>query len=285
MPTDNMTIRIVTDSTSDLPAGMAKQYGIEVVPCFINFGDESYRDGVDISRGQFYQRLGETAALPKTSAPGAGAFQKAYEKLACGGAKHILSMHIHSGLSNLADAARLAAQAVKSTKVTVIEMGQVAAGLGFQVVNAARLALMGVDPETILSNIREWETRTFVFAALDTVDYLRASGRVPALAAKLADLLRIKPIIQLHQGKIRLVGRVRTSAQAVARLLECAADLQPLEQVAVLHTHAWERAKSLQAALKERIAHGMNVSVSEATPVLGVHVGPGGVGLACLRGQ
>jgi len=280
-----MTIRIVTDSTCDLPARTAEQYGIAVVPCFINFGDESYRDGIDISRSQFYQRLGEEALLPKTSAPGAGAFQKAYEQQARGGARHILSMHIHSGLSNLSNAARLAAQAVNPIKVTVIEMGQVAAGLGFQVVNAARLALEGAGLDTILASIREWETRTFVYAALDRVDYLRAGGRVPALAAKLANLLRIKPIIQLHQGKIRLVGRVRTSAQAVAGLLECGARLQPLEQVAVLHTHALEKAKSLQAALKEKVALGLDVRISEATPVLGVHVGPGGVGLACLRGQ
>ena len=278
-----MTIRIVTDSTCDLTQRQLKQYAITVVPCYINVDGKSYLDGKEISRTDFYQHLPSYEQFPKTSAPGVGLFRREYERLADEGATHIISMHIHSGLSNLANAARMAAQAVKPLKVTIVETGQLAMGMGFMVLKAAQAAVDGFNIGKIHNLIKEQEARTFVFAALETVDYLKRSGRVPVVAATIADLLRIKPIVQLHKGVVRLAGQVRTSSQGAAWLIHTLEKIGPIERLAVLHTNARDRAEGLAEEIKNRIGDEMEILISEATPVLGVHVGPGGIGLACVK--
>lgn len=278
-----MTVRIVTDSTCDLPQEIIDQYKISVVPCYVNIGEKSYRDGIDISRRDFYSSMAPNAQRLKTSAPGPDMFLEVYEKLAREGVSHVISMHIHHGLSNLANSAQIAAQTIHSLEVKVVEMGQLALGLGFMVLKAAYGALEGFSTEKILDLIKDWEERTFVYAALDTVDYLRESGRVPGIVVKIAGLLHIKPIIQLHNGEIRLIGQVRTPTQAKIRLIELMRKLQPIEQVAILHTNAEIKADQLMAELKNELQANLEIWISEVTPVLGVHVGPGGVGLACVR--
>jgi DegV family protein with EDD domain len=278
-----MTIRIVTDSTCDLPKEIIDQYNISVVPCYINSGAESFRDQIDITRHDFYSNMANLKRPLKTSAPGTGLFTKVYEQLAADGASQIISMHIHHGLSNLANAARLAAQSVNSIKVTVVEAGQLALGLGFMAMKAAQAALDNISLEKILAMIKEWEERIFVYAALDTVDYLRESGRVPNVVLKISNLLRIKPIIQLHKGEVRLIGQARTPSQSKSHLLKLMHGLEPLESIAVLHTNAEEKARQLIAEINNELNHPVDIWISEATPVLGVHVGPGGIGLACVK--
>ncbi len=280
-----MTIRIVTDSTCDLTPKQLEQYSISVIPCYINIGDRSYLDGKDISRNEFYKNLPSYKQFPGTSAPGIGLFVKEYKKLVREGATHIISMHIHDGLSNLANVARIAAQAVNPLKVTIIETGQVAMGLGFMVLKAAQAAIDGFSVEKIKKLVDDQDMRTFVFAALDMVDFLKKSGRVPAMMTTIANLLRIKPVVQLHEGIVRLTGQVRTSSQGNTWLLKTLDRLGPLDNLAVLHTNAEARARNLLNAITLFIDGNINISVSEATPVLGVHVGPGGVGLACVRSK
>ncbi len=278
-----MTIRIVTDSTCDLAPDVAEKYGISIVPNYINFGENSYRDGIDISRKEFYEKLAGNTEPVTTSSPGVGLFMQVYQDLANKGATQIISMHIHSGLSSLANAAQVAAETVNPLKVTVVEMGQLALGLGHIVIKAARSAAQGLSVEKILESIHRWEEKTFVYAALNTVDYLRSSGRVPGVVVMIANLLRIKPIIQLHKGEIRLVGQVLTSSQSFERLIELMNKLEPLEKIDVLHTNAEDKAIQLQSMIHHGIHPDMEIGISEATPVLGVHIGPGGVGLACLQ--
>ena len=278
-----MTIRIVTDSTCDLPLEIIKQYNISVVPCYINIGEDSFRDQVDITRREFYIKMPTLKQPLKTSAPGTGLFTEVYEQLVKDGATQIISMHIHHGLSNLANAARLAAKSINPIKVTVVEAGQLALGLGFMVIKAAQAALNNISLDKILALIKTWEERTFVYAALDTVDYLRDSGRVPGVVLKISNLLRIKPIIQLHNGEVRLIGQARTPAQSKSHLVRLMHNLGPLERIAVLHTNAEEKAFQLAAEIKKELNDSMDIWVSEATPVLGVHVGPGGIGLACVK--
>ena len=278
-----MTIRIVTDSTCDLPLEIIKQYNISVVPCYINTGQDSFRDQVDITRHEFYKNMPTFKRPLKTSAPGTGLFTEVYEQLAEEGATQIISMHIHHGLSNLANAARLAAKSINPIKVTVVEAGQLALGLGFMAIKAAQAALDNLSLEKILALIKEWEERTFVYAALDTVDYLRDSGRVPGVVLKISNLFRIKPIIQLHKGEVRLIGQARTPMQSKSHLIKLMHGLGPLERIAVLHTNAEEKALQLAAEIKKDLSDSLDIWISEATPVLGVHVGPGGIGLACVK--
>jgi len=278
-----MTIHIVTDSTCDIPPEIAAQYDISIVPCYINIGDISYRDGIDISRRDFYSHLPYYRDHPKTSAPGAGLFADFYKKLAAEGVSQIISMHIHNGLSNLANAASIAAETIDSIKVTVVEIGQLALGLGFMVLTAARAALENKSLEQVLAIIKEYDTRTYIYAALDTTDYLKASGRVPGLVVGIANLLKIKPLLSLHEGNLRLAGQVRTSSKGVERLLEMMNKLGPLERIAVLHTNAVERANQLVERVKTGLHENIDIWVSEVTPVLGVHVGPGAVGLVCVK--
>lgn len=278
-----MTVRIVTDSTSDIPPETARKFGISIVPCYINIGNKSYLDEVDITRSEFYQGLPGFSHHPKTSAPGAGLFAETYQRLADEGVREIISMHIHSGLSNLSNAARIAAENLQNIRVTVVEIGQVALGLGFLALSAARAALEGCSVQDIIRIIRERDDRTYVFAALDTLDYLRESGRAPGLVVGIANFLRIKPVIRLHRGALNMVSQVRTSAKGIERLVRLAKDLEPLEEVAVLHTNAVDRARKLSEQLKKSLDGIRELEIAEATPVLGVHTGPRAVGLACVR--
>lgn len=278
-----MTTRIVTDSTCDLPLEAIDQFGIRVIPNYINIGDESFLDGPDMSHEAFYEGLAHFPAHPKTSAPGAGVFEGVYRRLAEEGAAHILSIHIHSGLSGLSNAARIAAQAMQNVEVTVMEVGQLALGLGYLALSAAQAAQAGKPVDEIIRAIQDQDRRTFTFAALDTMEYLGASGRAPGLLVGIATLLRIKPIIQLHQGIIKVAGKARTASRSADWLMSSLAALGQLDRLAVLHTHARGRAEQLLSRIQAVVPFQGVIPISEATPILGVHVGPQAIGLVCVK--
>lgn len=280
-----MTIRIASDRTCDLPQAVVDQYGIGIVPCYINVGNASYLDGVDLSREDFYEQLPNYFPHPRTAAPGVGMYSEIYQRLADEGADQIISMHIHSGLSNLSNTARLAAEAAQKFKVTVVEAGQLTLGLGFLAIAAAEAARKGRCLDEILKLLKEQEKRTFVYAAFNTLDYLRASGRAPDIVVRIADLLQIKPIIQLHRGDLRLIGQERTLARSMDHLVEKAGKFGRIEKLAVLHCNAVDKARILADKLKSRISNELDIWITEITPVLGVHIGPGAVGLAFVAAE
>jgi len=280
-----MSTRIVTDSTCDLPAEMAEKFGIRIIPNYINIGEKSFLDGVDISHEEFYKGLPNFPAHPKTSAPGSGMFSSVYQQLANEGARHIISLYIHSGLSNLSNAARVGAEAIQGVQITVLEVGQLALGLGFMALAAAQAALDGMPTTEIIDGIRNQDRRTIIYAALNTLDYLRESGRAPGLLVGVAKLLRIKPIIQLHKGVLRLAGQVRTGSKSIDWLASGLKKLGRLNKVAVLHTHAPERAEILAGRIHRLLPTNKKILISEVTPILGVHIGPGAVGLACVNAE
>ncbi len=278
-----MNTRIVTDSTCDLPEELVRRLGIRVIPNYINIGEASYMDGLDLSRETFYRDLPRYHAYPKTSSPGYWLFEEAYRQLVDEGATNIISMHIHTGLSNLSNAARIAARSVKGGCVKVLEVGQVAMGLGFMVFAAAEAALNGRPVDKIIELIKDQDRRTTIFAALDTLEYLRKSGRAPALLVGIANLLNIKPIIQLHEGALRVTARVRTSTRCIDWLVNQMREIGNLERLAVLHTNALDRAEKLRDKLYSVLPSMGDIQISEAAPALGVHVGPRAVGLAFVR--
>jgi DegV family protein with EDD domain len=278
-----MTIRIVTDSTCDLPVGVFKEFNIAVVPCFVNFEEKSYLDMVDLSRQEFYQKITKQDFFPKTAAPSVGLFTDMYNQLASEGADEIISIHYGGKLSNMSNVARLAADAFKTFHVTVVEVGQVALSLGFLVVTAARAVKAGKKIEEIKNLLKDKDQRTYLFAALDTLEFIKHGGRVPQMLVELAGLLQIKPVVLMRLGNVSLVDRIRTSSKQIEVLVKHALQLSPLEEIGIVHMNALEKAHDLADALMKSLNLKEKIWIEESTPVLGVHVGPGTLAVACVK--
>jgi DegV family protein with EDD domain len=276
-----MSIRVVTDSTCDLPASVVAEHGISVVPLYINVGRQGYLDGVELSREEFYRRLPDYDPQPTTATPGPHAFREVYERLAAEGATQVLSIHISISLSATLDAARMGARETSVVPVTVWDSRQLSLGTGFLVVAAAKAAAEGRSLTEIVALLEEQVLRTHVFAALDTLEFLRRSGRMNWAVAGLGSLLQIKPLLKMHGGTPES-ERIRTRECAIKRVIELVEEVGPLEELALVHTHAPEEAE----ALRQRSAHlfpaGKTPLFAEVTPVIGTHIGPGAVGFACV---
>jgi DegV family protein with EDD domain len=275
-----MSIRIVTDSTCDLPAEVIDRYGIRVVPMYINIGDRGYLDGVEITRAEFYDNLPTYKVQPTTAAPPPEKYRAVYETLAGQGATEILSIHISEALSSVVSTARLAAQEFKSIPVTVFDSRQLSLGTGFLVETAARLAQAGRTLEEILAVLNDQIGRSHVFAALDTLKFLRRSGRLNGVASGLGSLLQLKPIMKMHAGKPN-AERVRTHKRATHRVIDLLREKGPLERVAIVHTHAPTFVEELRQQAAHLLPAGEILSM-DITPVIGVHIGPGAAGFAVI---
>jgi DegV family protein with EDD domain len=278
-----LSIRIVTDSTCDLPEATINEYGIALAPLYVNVGSQSYLDGVDLSREEFYERLPDYDPPPTTAAPGPERFRRIYEGLAANGATEILSIHISISLSAVVDSARLGAQETRAVPVTVFDSGQLSLGTGFLVVAAAKAAAEGRPMAEIIASLKDLALRTHVFAALDTLEYLRRSGRMNGTVAGLGNLLQIKPLLKMHDGK-PTAERVRTSSGAIKRLINLLSDLAPLEQVAIVHSYAPDKGEHLRQLVQHLLPAG-EVPFVNLTPVIGAHIGPGAVGFACITAR
>jgi DegV family protein with EDD domain len=275
-----VSIRIVTDSTCDLPPAVVAQYGITVVPLYINIGDRGYLDGIELSRQEFYQRLPSYDPPPTTATPGPEVFCQVYEKLAAQGATEVLSIHISISLSATVNTAKLCAQEKPSVPVTVFDSKQLSLGTGFLVVKAAQAAAEGGSMQEIVALLEEQTSRTHVFAALDTLEFLRRSGRMNAVLSTLGELLQIKPFLKMYDGKPS-AERVRTRKHAMKRLVELLYQYSPFERVALLHSDALDRAQALLQEVKD-ILPDKEIWFEQINPVLGTHIGPGVVGFACV---
>ena len=276
-----MPIRIVTDSTCDLPDEVVQEHGIRVVPMYIHIGTTDYLDGIDMSREQFYQGLPGLDEPPTTAAPGIDAFAQTYEKLAEEGATGIVSIHISETLSNVVNVAQLAAQRVESVPVTVIDSGQLTMGVGFEALRAAETAKTGGTLEEVVAAVRRLIPRTHTFAALSTVEFLRRSGRLTQFQAGLATVLRILPLLKMHNGTAEM-EKVRTRDKAIKRLLQLLSELGPLERLAIVHTNAPQEAAALHERARSLIPADIDPIYAQVTPVIGAHIGPGAVGFVAI---
>jgi DegV family protein with EDD domain len=278
-----MTIRIVTDSTCDLPDSVVQTLGIKVVPLYINIGDQGYLDGLEISRTDFYSNLPNYPIHPTTGTPGPDAFKNVFNGLVDEGATEIISIHISENLSATINVARSAAIEYQKVPVTVIDSGQLSIGTGFQVELAAKLALEGRSKDEILSAVADLRSRTFVTAGLNTLEFLRRSGRMNRFMTGIGSLLHIKPILTMINGQPGS-DRVRTSIRAEKRLISLLEERIPIEQFALLHTHAHEKAEEFKDRIKDYLPTGEIFSM-DITPVIGAHLGPGAVGYAIVSKQ
>jgi DegV family protein with EDD domain len=281
-----MTIRIVTDSTSDIPAETAVEYGIVVVPAYVNIGDRSYLDGIELTRQEFYERQPAYTQAVTTAAPPPRAFEDAYQDLAAQGAKEILSIHVAASLSGMLNAARLGAEGASGIQVTLFDSQQVTMGLGLLAIHAAKQAAAGRKMNEIVASLNQRVRRTYILGVLETLEYLRRSGRVNWAQFGIGTLLRIKPLLHVYMGQVDIPERIRTSKRAMARMLELAKDLGPLEDMALLHTHGSdEEIHAFRELTSSLNPEGPQPLAVELTPAIGAHVGPGGLGIACVTAQ
>lgn len=275
-------VAIVVDSAGDIPSDVCARLNIRVLPAFINFGDESFADdGKAITRSEFYQRLAQVSQLPTTSAPPPGLGEAIFREV-LQDAEHIIAISVASKLSSIHSGMVLAAQKASSDRITVIDSTTLSMGEGWIAVAAAEAAAQGASLEDIHKLIEEMRPCVRVWAVLDTLDYVRMSGRVSWLRSSLSSMLNIKPIIAVRHNEVISETRVRTFSKAVEKLVELAQTQVPLERLAVMHSNDEAKARHLLGLL-QRIAPADHTLVVDVTPVVGTHVGPGGVGIATVR--
>ena len=275
-----MRIQIVTDSACDIPEEVINSYRIKVIPNYVNIGDKSYQDGVDITRQQFYSGLGNFPSHPKTAAPGPELFSKIYQQAAQNGFDHVLSIHVAGKLSSTCNSAL---QAAKESKipVTVHDSEQLSLGAGLQVITACKAAAEGNSIQEIKQILTDLGNRTHVYAILDTLKFLYLSGRVNLAMRGIGSILRIKPLMTVYKG-IPIFEKVRTQSKAIERMFQHIQKLGPLEHVSIVHTQALGAAKKLYQKAQSLIPENNQPYIQTVTPAVGAHVGPNGIGLVCV---
>jgi DegV family protein with EDD domain len=277
-----MTLRIVTDSTCDLPAFLIEERKLEVVPSILILDGVEYADGEGISRQEFYDRLASFRVPPTTAAPSVGELTDRYESVLSSGADHILSIHASGALTAILSAAAQAARDFPG-RVTVVDSLSISLGLGHQVLACAEASEDGL--QAALQAASSVRSRLRVAAALDTLEYVRRSGRLPAAAAFLGGLLSARPLIEVKDGAIRLIGAVRTRSQADEHILRMVLECGEMESLGILHSGAEERARDFLAALMRTARQSVprEALIVNITPVIGAHAGPNGLGFAAVR--
>jgi DegV family protein with EDD domain len=275
-------VAVVTDSTAYLPPKVTDDLGIFVVPLQVVLDGTSLAEGVDIGGEQVARAL-RADQVVTTSRPSPSAFVEVYRRCRAEGARSVVSVHLSGDISGTVDSARAAAQEMSSSGflVDVVDSRSLGMGLGFAVIEAARLAAEGAPAGEVVRVAERRSLGASIFMYVDTLEYLRRGGRIGAAQAWLGSALTIKPLLHLVDGRLEPLDRVRTTERAIARLVEVAAAAAadaPVE-VAVHHLAAQERAEDVAQRLRARLPGLGEVSVSEVGAVVGAHVGPGTVGV------
>lgn len=280
-----MAVKIVTDSTADLPPETASELGVSVVPLTVIFGEESFLEGIDMSTELFYERLVDSKVLPKTSAPSVGQFIEAYEG-ALKEADEIVSIHLSSKLSATHSNAVQAANQLADTgaKVEVMDSGLVSLGLGLVVQAAARAAQQGGSLEEVKKLVEDMIPRVHIIVAVNTLEYLRRGGRIGRARAFLGSMLAVKPLLSIRDGEVAPEERVRTKKAAHQRLFQIATSYPNIVEFAIAYSTNASDAEELRAKLAEAEPRA-KISVSKVGPVIGVHAGPGVLGIGILQGE
>jgi len=270
---------VVTDSTSDLPDEWRHRYGIEVVPLKVLFGKETFRDQVDMTSDEFFNRLAASSSLPTTSAPSPGEFAEVYQRLA---KDHdgCISIHIGAALSATAEAARVGAEAVDGFKVNVIDSQSVSMPIAF----LCRVAAESATLEEATAAVEQRVPKCRVLALLDTLRYLEMGGRLSRAQAMIGTMLDLKPLLLVSDNaEIKAVDRVRTRSRAIPRMVEFFHSEQPVEYVAVMHAQAKEDAERIAKDLRSELPN-QEITIGQIGCVLGTHTGPRALGIVYIKG-
>lgn len=274
-------IAVVTDSTSDLSQAAAGQQGITVIPLFVTHEGKAYRDGIDITPEDFYPLLQKSTELPKSSQPTPDQFRELYRGL-LERAQEVISIHISEGLSSTVAAARAAAEYVAKDRIHVVDSKFVSYGVALQAVEAARLAREGKTARSILDSLTKLRQRTEMLFTLDTMHYLYKGGRIGKVSSLMGSILGIKPVIRVEDGVYVPAGKARSIKLALSAIVEYLSKVYGHQKVLVAYGHG--QGESYAKMLNDMVKSTLNVSATpqafKVGPVIGVHTGPGTVGLA-----
>ena len=278
-----MTVRIVTDSTSDIPPEVAKRLGITVIAQNVHFGTETYKDNVTITPDEFFSMLVSSPELPKTSQASPGDFKNTFDELGVD-ADGIVSIHVSSKISGTYNSAVQGATLTSAKcPVEVIDSEQASMGLGLIVVAAAEAAHRGAGHDEIVSAARDAVARTQCLCLFETLEYLQKGGRIGKAQALLGSLLKIKPMIIIRDGEVHPLAKARTFPKALDRLKQEARAFAPVEAVAVMYSTTPELARKVADDLGDALGTGQEPYVTRFGPALGVYTGPGAIGIALIQ--
>ncbi len=280
-------LAIITDTDASLPRALAAKHHIRQVPIVIQFGDQALLTDDDIDDRELFVRIDRDGKLPTTSAPSPGQFVTAFQAAFAEEADQVICFNVSSAISATYAAAVSARALLPERDITVIDTQSLSLGQGFMALAAAEAAQAGASKEECIARAQEVGQRAHVFAALSTLKYLAMSGRVGAIAAGMAGLLNIKPILTVRDGKLEMLEKVRTQKKAWARVLELADGIiagQAVEQLAIVHVAAPDAAREFEKMLRVTLNCPPEIMIAELTPGLSVHTGSGLVGLAFVSG-
>ena len=279
-----MAIRIVTDSASDLPVALAAANDVTVVPAYVIIGNETYRDGVEITADRFYERLGTMPRLPSTAQPSVADFQETYQRLLDDG-HQIISVHVSGKLSGTVNSANQARAALGDTsQIEIVDSQLASAPLTLAALNAARWAREMTDYRELARKLRMSLSRYQTYVLVDTLEYLQKGGRIGKAQAFLGGMLKVKPILTIQDGEVYPVERPRSRERGRARLVEMVRQLAPLYQVNVIYSTDRAQALGVRAELAE-MTSPEHLIESRFGPVLGTYLGPNALGVAVTQGD
>jgi DegV family protein with EDD domain len=275
-------IKVVVDSTADIPPDVRADYNITVIPLLVHFGRESLRDDIDITRDQFYARLVESKELPKTSAPSVGMFEEVYRALTADGSE-ILSISVASKLSATFGASVQAAGMVEGARIACVDSRTVAMPLTYLAIAAARAAREGCSLDELVALVEEMRSRTLLYLSLDTLHYLEKGGRIGRTRALLGTMLNVKPILEVRDAEVQPVEQVRTWKRVPPRMVELVRARGELDELSVLYTTSRQGAEQLADLCADGgLMARERIRVVQASSTLGTHVGPGALGITGL---
>ena len=276
-----MTIRIVTDSASDISLEEAEDLGIEIVPLSVRFGEAEYTDLVDLSVSDFYQKMAESDLLPSTAAPSPGAFEAAFKRCAEAGAEGVICINLSLALSATGQAAQLAADALADTlPVKCIDSKSITSGLGTIIRKAAAAAKDGGSMDEIVALVDNLASRTRIFATLDTLENLKKGGRIGGAKAMLGTMLQFKPCLDLSSGEVVEAGRQRTRKKSLIWLKEVLESEGEISELSIIHGDAPDVEEF--ATLISDIVPRDQIRINQLGAVIGTHGGPRVLGVTYL---
>ncbi|MCO5215827.1 MAG: DegV family protein [Thermomicrobiales bacterium] len=278
--TANRTVAIVTDSTCDLDKDLARSRSITVVPLNVHFGEEVFLDQVEISTDEFMEKMASTVALPTTSQPSVGAFERAYREAAeAEGVKDIVCVVLSSKLSGTFQSASIAAQNLaEELSVEVVDSFSVSYGLGFQALRAADLADEGKSATEIATTLQNEISRYHIVFFAETLEHLRRGGRIGKAAQLVGTLLQLKPLLRLDEGVIVPYERTRTRSKAIKALETFVNDIGSADEITVLYNTTPDDAQALADAVQPKTPNHTSV-LAKVSPVIATHLGPGVLGV------
>ena len=280
-----MAIKVVTDSTSDLPADVAESLGIEVVPLNIHFGSDVYKDRVNLMPDAFYDKLINGDVLPTTSQPSVGEFIDVYERLGSD-ADGIVSVHISEKLSGTMNSARLASQQANADcPIEVVDTFQVSMGVGICAMEAAEVANSGGNMNQVILAARNAVTRSQCFFMLETLEFLQKGGRIGKAQALIGNLLKIRPMLILQEGEVHPLGRERTRRKGISKLVDTVEELAPISGLAVMYSTGPDEAQTLAQNVSKFMIEGREPMMLQIGPVIGTYAGPDTLGIALISAK